>query len=95
MEPKLFRVIAEGNNNKDRTAKVYAATLRRIHKQVYKKELTDPTLAFVRKAKVFNHEENCELDGKEECSNRYANGGQGYESRQVANQIPHNNDGGR
>jgi len=55
MEPKLFRVIAEGNNNKERTAKVYAATLRRIHKQVYKKELTDPTLAFTRKAKAFNH----------------------------------------
>ena len=44
MEKELFRVLVKGNKNKERTAKVYAATLRRIHKQVYKKPLDDETM---------------------------------------------------
>ena len=57
MKTELYRVLVEGNNNKERTAKVYAATLRRIHKQVYKKELAAQSMAelpFLRTAKVHN-----------------------------------------
>ena len=39
MEPKLFRILVDANKHKERTAKVYAATLRRIHREVLKKEL--------------------------------------------------------
>ena len=55
MEPKLFTVLVEGAKNKERTAKVYAATLRRIYKAVYKKNLEDPKLAFLRTTKLLNH----------------------------------------
>ena len=54
MKTELYRVLVAGNNNKERTAKVYAATLRRIHKQVYKKELDDEDMPFLRTAKVHN-----------------------------------------
>ena len=57
MKTELYRVLVKGNNNKERTAKVYAATLRRIHKQVYKKELAAQSMAelpFLRTAKVHN-----------------------------------------
>ena len=52
MEPKLFTVLVEGAKNKERTAKAYAATLRRIYKAVYKKTLEDPKLAFLRTTKL-------------------------------------------
>ena len=54
MKTELYRVLVAGNNNKERTAKVYAATLRRIHKEVYKKPLDDEDLPFLRTAKVLN-----------------------------------------
>ena len=54
MKSELFRVLVTGNNNKERNAKVYAATLRRIHKDVYKKELDDTELKFLRTAKIHN-----------------------------------------
>ena len=54
MKTELYRVLVKGNNNKERTAKVYAATLRRIHKEVYKKPLDDEDLPFLRTAKVLN-----------------------------------------
>ena len=55
MEPKLFSVIVDALGSKDRTAKVYAATLRRIHREVYKTELTDLDLKFARTTKVLNY----------------------------------------
>ena len=55
MQAGLFRVLVDGANNKERTAKVYAASLRRIYKEVYKKPLEDATLAFLRTQKVFNY----------------------------------------
>ena len=55
MEPKLFTVLVKGANNKERTAKVYAATLRRIHKAVYKKPIDDPKLPFLRTTKMLNY----------------------------------------
>ena len=54
-EPKLYQVFVDGVSSKERTAKVYAATLRRIHREVFKKELTDFGLKFARKAKVLNY----------------------------------------
>ena len=54
MASDLYRVLVKGNKNKERSAKVYAATLRRIHKQVYKKEMEDEDLDFLRTAKVLN-----------------------------------------
>ena len=37
---ELFRVIV---GRKERTAKVYTATIRRIYREIYKKELEDKT----------------------------------------------------
>lgn len=54
-EPKLFQVFVDGVSSKERTAKVYAATLRRIHREVFKTELSDFDLKFARKAKVLNY----------------------------------------
>ena len=54
-ERKLFQVFVDGVNSKERTAKVYAATLRRIHREVFKKELIDLELKFARKTKVLNY----------------------------------------
>ena len=54
-ERKLFQVFVDGTGSKERTAKVYAATLRRIHRDVFKKELVDLDLKFVRKTKVLNY----------------------------------------
>ena len=54
-ERKLFQVFVDGTSSKERTAKVYAATLRRIHREVFKKELSDLELKFARKTKVLNY----------------------------------------
>ena len=54
-ERKLFQVFVDGVSSKERTAKVYAATLRRIHREVFKKELTDLELKFARKTKILNY----------------------------------------
>ena len=54
-ERKLFQVFVDGVNSKERTAKVYAATLRRIHREVYRKELSDLELKFARKTKILNY----------------------------------------
>ena len=51
---ELYRVLVKKLGSKERTAKVYAATIRRVHREVYKKELEDETLAFVRRAKTLN-----------------------------------------
>ena len=51
----LYKVFMEKTGSKERTAKVYAATVRRIHREVYKKELDDETLAFAKRAKTFNY----------------------------------------
>ena len=58
MEPKLFKVIADGLNSKERTAKVYASTIRRVHREVFNRELDDPSLQFIKSVKVFNHVRN-------------------------------------
>ena len=55
MEPKLFQVIVDALGNKERSAKVYANQIKRVYKQVYKKELTDPKLAFLRSTKTVNY----------------------------------------
>lgn len=55
VQPKLFSVLVDALNSKERTAKVYAATLRRIHREVYKKELADMSLKFTRSTKVLNY----------------------------------------
>ena len=55
MEPKLFRILVDANKHKERTAKVYAATLRRIHREVLKKELDDPKMPFLGTTKTLNH----------------------------------------
>ena len=52
---ELFRVIVAALGRKERTAKVYAATIRRIHREVYKKELEDKTFAFLRLRKTYNY----------------------------------------
>ena len=54
MESPLFKVITEALGNKVRTAKVYSASIRRVHKQVYKKPLEDSKLAFLRTTKTIN-----------------------------------------
>ena len=54
-QPKLFTVLVDALDSKERTAKVYAATLRRIHREVYKKELSDLDLKFARSTKVLNY----------------------------------------
>ena len=51
----LFRVIVKALGRKERTAKVYAATIRRIHREIYKKELEDKTFAFLRLRKTYNY----------------------------------------
>ena len=55
MKPELFRVLADANKHKERTAKVYAATLRRIHREVVKTELDDPKMPFLGTNKTLNH----------------------------------------
>ena len=55
MEPRLFRVIVDALGSKERTAKVYSATIRRVHREVFKKELTDNKLGFLKQAKTYNH----------------------------------------
>ena len=52
---ELFRVIVAALGRKERTAKVYAATIRRIHREIYKKELEDKTFAFLRLRKTYNY----------------------------------------
>ena len=51
---KLWNVITDALGSKERSAKVYASTLRRIHRLVYKKELATNTLAFLTTAKTLN-----------------------------------------
>ena len=46
---ELFRVIVDALNSKERTAKVYAASIRRIHRELYKKELEDKEFKFLAK----------------------------------------------
>ncbi len=53
MDPKLFTVIVDALGNKERSAKVYAQ-IKRVFRQVYKKDLTDPKLAFLRSTKTVN-----------------------------------------
>ena len=52
---ELFRVIVAALGRKERTAKVYAATIRRVHREIYKKELEDKTFAFLRLRKTYNY----------------------------------------
>ena len=52
---ELYKVFMAKVGSKERTAKVYAATVRRIHRELYKKELDDKTLAFVKRAKTLNY----------------------------------------
>ena len=52
---ELFRVIVDALGRKERTAKVYAATIRRVHREIFKKELDDKTFAFLRLRKTYNH----------------------------------------
>ena len=51
---KLWQVITEALGSKERSAKVYASTIRRIHRQVYKKELEAANLEFLKAAKALN-----------------------------------------
>ena len=51
---KLWQVITEALGSKERSAKVYASTIRRIHRQVYKKELESTNLEFLKAAKALN-----------------------------------------
>ena len=51
---KIWNVITEALGSKERSAKVYASTLRRVHRLIYKKELEDDTLAFLKTAKTLN-----------------------------------------
>ena len=55
MQAGLFRVLVDGANNKEKTAKVYAASIRRIHREVYKTELDDMSVKFIPKAKTLNY----------------------------------------
>ena len=48
---ELFRVIVDALNRKERTAKVYTASIRRIHRELYKKELEDREFNFYVSAK--------------------------------------------
>ena len=95
MEPKLFTVIVDALGNKERTAKVYANQIKRVFRQVYKKDLTDPKLAFLRSTKTVNFVKKIvNLTARKNAATGMLMGG--YESpRQVAHQIPRNNDGGR
>ena len=52
---ELYQVISRSLNSKERTAKVYAATIRRIHREVYNTELDDLFMKFIEKAKTFNY----------------------------------------
>ena len=52
---ELFRVIVDALNSKERTAKVYAASIRRIHRELYKKELEDKEFKFLRQRKTYNY----------------------------------------
>jgi len=54
-ETQLYQVLSDSLNSKERTAKVYAASIRRIHREVYKKELDDMSLKFIPKAKTLNY----------------------------------------
>ena len=54
MTTELFEVIVDALGRKERTAKVYAATIKRVYKQVYKKPMADIDLQFIRKAKTLN-----------------------------------------
>ena len=49
-KPELYQVISKSLNSKERTAKVYAATIKRIHR-----ELDDLFLKFIDRAKTFNY----------------------------------------
>ena len=51
----LYKVFTKNLGSKERTAKVYAATVRRVHREVYKKELDDETMAFAKRAKTLNY----------------------------------------
>ena len=51
----IYRVLMDANQHKERTAKVYGATIRRIHRDVYKKELDDPKMRFLETTKTLNH----------------------------------------
>ena len=51
----LYKVFMKKVGSKERTAKVYAATVRRIHRELYKKELADETMAFAKRAKTLNY----------------------------------------
>ena len=54
-ETQLYQVLSDSLNSKERTAKVYAASIRRIHREVFKKELDDMSLKFIPKAKTLNY----------------------------------------
>ena len=52
---KLFEVLVEALNSKERTAKVYSATIRRVHREVYGKELDNTNLKFIKSVKTYNY----------------------------------------
>ena len=52
---ELYQIISKSLNSKERTAKVYAATIKRIHREVYKTELDDLFMNFIDKAKTYNY----------------------------------------
>ena len=54
-KPELYQVISKSLNSKERTAKVYAASIRRIHREVYKTELDDLFMKFIERAKTYNY----------------------------------------
>ena len=54
-ETQFYKVISDSLNSKERTAKVYAASIRRIHREVYKTELDDMSVKFIPKAKTLNY----------------------------------------
>ena len=64
---ELYQVISRSLNSKERTAKVYAASIRRVHREVYKTELEDLFMKFIEKAKTFS-----ESYPSQERSNCYA-----------------------
>lgn len=52
---ELYRVIVDALGSKERTAKVYSATIRRVHREVFKKEMADTNLNFLKQAKTYNY----------------------------------------
>ena len=59
MGKEIYDVLNAALNNKMRTAKTYAATLKRIHRQIFTKEIEGDNLAFVKQLKTQNFQGLC------------------------------------